>query len=361
MLPRPMKVRIDLRSDTVTLPPPEMREAIARAELGDDVYGEDPEVNRLESMSAVLLGMEAAVFVPSGTMANLLALLAHCPRGHQVLVGDQSDIWLWEAGGAAALGGLVYHPVPTRPGGELALADLEAALMDPDDPQCAPAGLICLEDTHCISGGRALSLRYLESVRAFADRHRLPIHLDGARLFNAAVAQGVAASRIAAYADSAMFALSKGLCAPIGSVVAGRHGFAATVRRLRKMVGGGMRQAGIAASAGVFALERMIGRLAEDHENARLLAAGLVSIPGIDMDPEEPQTNIVIWRLATADLSPGRFVAELATLGVGLGELGRGRLRAVTHLGIGRPEIEEALAAIRSVMARSPAAAGVAP
>ena len=353
MLPKPMKVRIDLRSDTVTLPPPEMREAIARAELGDDVYGEDPEVNRLEAMAASLLGMEASVFVPSGTMANLLALLAHCPRGRRVLVGDQSDVWLWEAGGAAVLGGLVYQPVATRPNGELALADLEAAMMDPDDPQCAPAGLICLEDTHCMSGGRALSEPYLASVRAFADRHHLPIHLDGARLWNAAVAQGIAPERIARHADSAMFALSKGLCAPIGSVVAGRRGFAAAVRRLRKMVGGGMRQAGIAAAAGLYALERMTGRLAEDHENARALAAGLRSIAGFDIDAEPPQTNIVVWRLATEERSAGHLIAELAELGIGIGELGRGRLRAVTHYGIGPAEIESAVAALRFVMART--------
>jgi threonine aldolase len=355
MLPKPMKVRIDLRSDTVTLPPPAMREAIARAELGDDVYGEDPEVNRLETLSVTLLGMEAAVFVPSGTMANLLALMAHCQRGQRVLVGDQSDVWLWEAGGAAVLGGLVYHPLPTGPSGEVAVGDLDAALMDPGDPQCAPAGLICLEDTHCMSGGRPLALDYLAAVRAFADRHRLAIHLDGARLFNAAVAQGVAAAQITRHADSVMVSLSKGLCAPIGSVVAGRHGFAAAVRRLRKMVGGGMRQAGIAAAAGVYALEHMIDRLAEDHETARLLAAGLVSIPGIEIDPQPPATNIVIFRLAAPEIPVGRFIDELAALGVGVGELGRSRVRAVTHHGIGRQEIAAALAAVRAVMARSAA------
>ncbi len=350
MLPKSISARIDLRSDTVTLPPPGMREAIARAELGDDVYGEDPSVNRLEEMAAAMLGAEAAIFVPSGTMANLLSLLAHCPRGHQVLVGDQSDVWLWEAGGAAALGGLVYQPVPTRAGGELATADLAAAILDPEDPQCAPAGLICLENTHCMTGGRVLSLSYLEEIRAFADDRGLPVHLDGARLFNAAVALGVAASRIARHADSVSFCLSKGLAAPIGSMVAGRRAFIARVRRWRKMVGGGMRQAGIAGAAGIYALENMIDRLAEDHEHARLLAAGLARLPGLVFDPEPPQTNIVIWRLAKPGPTPGRFIAALAELGIGVGELGRGRIRAVTHYGIGRDDVAAVVDAVREVV-----------
>lgn len=353
MLPKSISVRIDLRSDTVTLPPPAMREAIAKAEVGDDVYGEDPSVNRLEDMSAATLGAEAAVFVPSGTMANLLSLMAHCPRGHQVLVGDQSDVWLWEAGGAAVLGGLVYQPVPTQPDGELSTADLEAALLDPEDPQCAPAGLICLENTHCMTGGRALSLTYLEQIRVFADHRGLPVHLDAARLFNAALALGAEASRVAQYADSVMFCLSKGLCAPIGSVVVGRQAFIARVRRLRKMIGGGMRQAGIAAAAGIYALENMIDRLAEDHENARLLAAGLAAMPGIVIDSQPPQTNIVCWRLAIPELTPSRFIAALAELDIGVGELGRGRIRAVTHYGIGSDDIAMVLGAVREVLSKA--------
>jgi threonine aldolase len=347
----PGKIRVDLRSDTVTLPPPGMLEAICRAELGDDVYGEDATVNRLESLSAERLGKEAAVLLPSGTMGNLLSLLAHCQRGQKVLVGDRSDIWLWEAGGASALGGLVYHPVPTGPGGELPIEELAAAVGEVEDPQCAAPGAICLETTHCMAGGRPLSLAYLARVRAFADERGLPVHLDGARLFNAALALGMEARHIAALADSVMFCLSKGLAAPVGSMVVGGAAFIARVRRLRKMVGGGMRQAGIIAAGGIFALERMVDRLAEDHLNARLLFEGLAAMRGIVRDPEPPDTNIVFWRLAEGPAAAASFIDALALEGVAVGELGYGQIRAVTHYGIGPADIEATVQAVARVMA----------
>lgn len=354
-LPRPLaepgRTRVDLRSDTVTLPPPGMLEAISRAELGDDVYGEDATVNRLESQAAERLGKEAAVLVPSGTMGNLLALLAHCQRGQKVLVGDRSDIWLWEAGGASVLGGLVYHPVPTRPDGELAVEDLEDALGEPEDSQCAVPGVICLETTHCMTGGRPLSLGYLARVKDFAAGHGLPVHLDGARLFNAALALGTDVRRITALADSVMFCLSKGLAAPVGSIVAGDAAFIARVRRWRKAVGGGMRQAGILAAAGLFALDRMIDRLAEDHRTARLLFDGLAAVPGIVRDPDPPETNIVFWSLADGPAAVAPFIDALAREGVAVGELGRGRIRAVTHYGISPEDIETAVGAVARVAA----------
>jgi threonine aldolase len=354
-LPRPLadpgRIRVDLRSDTVTLPPPGMLEAISGAELGDDVYGEDATVNRLESLAAERLGKEAAILVPSGTMGNLLALLAHCQRGQKILVGDCSDIWLWEAGGASALGGLVYHPVPTQPDGELALQDLAAALGKSEDPQCAVPGVVCLETTHCMAGGRPLSLEYLAQVRAFAGERGLPVHLDGARLFNAALAQATDVRRIAALADSVMFCLSKGLAAPVGSLVAGEAPFIARVRRWRKMAGGGMRQAGIIAAAGLFALERMVDRLAEDHRTARLLFDGLAEVPSILRDPEPPETNIVFWGLADGPSAAGPFIAALALEGVAVGELGYGRIRAVTHYGINPEDIEIAVGAVARVAA----------
>lgn len=343
---------IDLRSDTLTLPPPEMREAMARAEVGDDVYGEDPSVNRLEQQAAHRLGKEAAIFVPSGTMANLLALLAHCPRGRMVLLGDQSDLWQWEAGGPSVLGGLVLHPVPTGPRGELELVDLELPFHGAEDPQCAEPGLICLESTHCMSGGWPLSLDYLARVRDFAAQRGVPVHLDGARLFNAAVAQGVEPARIAACADSVAFCLSKGLAAPVGSVLAGRIELIRRVRRWRKMVGGGMRQAGFLAAAGLYALERMVARLADDHATARLLAQGLQAVEGLELETASPPTNIVFWCLSDPDRSVSSFVTELAAEGLRVLELGKGRIRAVTHYGIGPGEVELAVEAVRSVAGR---------
>jgi len=346
-------IAVDLLSDTVTLPPPAMVEAMRRAELGDDGYGEDPTVNRLEAWTAERLGKEAAILVASGTMANLLSLLAHCPRGRKILLGDQTDMWLWEAGGAAVLGGLVYQPLPNRPNGELDLDDLERAVAATASPDCAQAGVVCLEDTHCLCGGRVLTLDYLARVRAFAGRHGLPVHLDGARLWNAAVALGCDVREITRHADSVSFCLSKGLAAPIGSLVAGSRDFVAQVRQLRKMVGGGMRQAGFIAAAGLYALQEMVDRLAEDHAHARLLAEGLAAIPGVVLDPPSPETNIVFWRLADPGSSVPAFLAALRRRGVRVSELGAGRLRAVTHYGIGQADVEIAVAAVREAVAES--------
>jgi threonine aldolase len=348
-----MRARIDLRSDTVTLPPREMLAEIARAELGDDVYGEDPTVNRLEEMAAERLGKEAALLVSSGTMGNLLAFLAHCGRGRRILLGDRSDAWLWEAGGASALGGLVYHPVPTGPGGELAVDDLEEALLEPSDPQCAEPGVVCVENTHCMSGGRILRSGYLAAVRGFASRTGIPLHLDGARIFNASVALGIDVAEVAQVADSVMFCLSKGLAAPIGSILAGSHGFILRARRLRKMLGGGMRQAGIVAAAGLYALERMVGRLAEDHRHARMLYDGLGGIEGIVLDPVPPETNIVFWTLREPGLSCAAFIAALGEREVAVGELGRNRIRAVTHFGITQEDVGLTVEAVRQVSALS--------
>jgi threonine aldolase len=352
-----MKDPIDLRSDTVTLPPLNMRKAIARAQLGDDVYREDPTVNDLERMVARKLGKEAALLTPSGTMANLLAILSHCSQRKRLLVGDLSDIWKWEAGGASLLGGLVYDPLPTQPNGEIAIAAMEAALYGEQDFQCVPAGLICLENTHCWCGGKVLSLEYLARVYEFAQRRSLPVHMDGARLFNAAVSMGMDVRHFATFADSITICLSKGLAAPVGSVLAGRSSLINNARRLRKMLGGGMRQAGIVAAGGIYSLEKMVDRLSEDHANARVLAEGLAEIPGVEISPEPPQTNIVFFTLADHELSLKYFLYSLENEGVRVSELGRRRLRAVTHYGVSPEDIKFAIEAVGRALAHTRAAA----
>ena len=340
---------IDLRSDTVTLPSPAMRRAMAEAPLGDDVYGEDPTVNRLEALAAERVGKEAALLVVSGTMGNLCALLAHCARGEEVIVGDQSHIYNYEAGGAAVLGGVAFHVVPTLPNGELPLGELAAAVRDPGDSHEAITRLICLENTHNRCGGVALAPDYMRDVRAFAHERGLAVHLDGARLFNAAVAQRTDVASITQHVDSVQFCLSKGLAAPVGSIVAGDAAFVARARRIRKLVGGGMRQAGVLAAAGIVALEEMVERMAEDHSNARMLAEGLASFPQIALDLATVQSDIVIFQLRAG--SPTALVQALAARGVLVGEVGRGAIRAVTHYGIDASDIEETLEATRAALA----------
>jgi threonine aldolase len=352
-----MKSFIDLRSDTVTLPPLNMRKAIARAELGDDVYGEDPTVNELERLVARTLGKEAAILTPSGTMANLLAILAHCSQRKKLLVGDLSDIWKWEAGGASLLGGLLYHPLATLSNGEIPIEAMDVALYGEQDSQCVPAGLICLENTHCLCGGKVLSLEYLAQVHEFAQRRSLPVHMDGARIFNASVSMGVDVRYITTFADSITICLSKGLAAPVGSVLAGRSSFINNARRLRKMLGGGMRQAGILAAGGIYSLEQMVERLAEDHTNARYMAQGLAEIPGIQVALEPPQTNIVFFTLADTEISLKYFLYALENEGVRVMELGKGKIRAVTHYGVSQADIKFCIEAVGRALARARAAA----
>jgi threonine aldolase len=342
---------IDLRSDTVTLPSPAMREAIARADLGDDVYGEDPTVNQLEELAAAMVGKAAAVLVPTGTMGNLSAVLAHGGRGERVILGDECHIYRYEAGGASALGGLIYQALPNRADGTINLAALSAAAAASDDLHQAPPGLICLENTHNRCGGVVLPISYLAATHAIAQQHGLPLHLDGARVFNAAVALGVDVRAITQHVDSVQLCLSKGLSAPVGSLVAGTRPFIARVRRMRKLLGGGMRQAGVIAAAGVVALREMVGRLADDHANARALAAGLAELPGLSVDLALVQSNIVRFELGAGRLSVADLLAGLRGRGVLMGGLGGQMLRAVTHYGIERDDIDRAVQAMRETLA----------
>ena len=341
---------IDLRSDTVTLPTPAMREAMYKAELGDDVFGEDPTVNRLQALAAKLMGKEAALFVPSGTMANLVCLLTHCGRGEEAIMGHLSHTFLFEAGGSAAVGGIHPRTVTNQPDGTLALDDLEAAVRDPANAHYPHTRLIGLENTHNRCSGAVLPPAYIAQVRALADRHGLAIHLDGARVFNAAVALGLPPSAIVRDVDSVSFCLSKGLSAPVGSLICGSTDFVKRAHRNRKLLGGAMRQAGVLAAAGIVALETMIGRLAEDHANAHRLADGLARIPGILLDPSRVPTNIVLFDLALGQLTGRALSTALASRGVLINATGPRQLRAVTHYGIGGEDIDRALSVVEDAV-----------
>jgi len=340
---------IDLRSDTVTQPTPSMREAMYRAEVGDDVFGEDPTVNRLEELGAGMVGKEAALFVASGTMGNLVSLLSHCQRGDEVILGDRCHTFLYEVAGAAGLGGIQLRPLTNEEDGTLDLQEIEAAIRPPNI-HFPPTRLICLENSHNRCGGAALSPDYMGSVAAIARRSLLSLHLDGARIFNAAISLGVGVKELTRHADSVMFCLSKGLAAPVGSLVAASEAFIQRARKMRKMVGGGMRQVGILAAAGIVALTEMVDRLAEDHRNARILAKGLAEMRGIEIDLARVETNIVIFSLVAEHITPGELVMDLEDRGVRLLAIGGDRLRAVTHYGIGEEDIKVALEAFRKVL-----------
>ncbi len=339
---------VDLRSDTITLPTEAMRKAMARAELGDDVFGEDPTVRKLEETAAPLMGKDAALLVASGTMGNLVCQMSHCGRGDEMILGDKSHIFYFEQGGSAAVGGIHSRTVPNQPDGTLSPEDIASAVRA-DDVHFPVTRLIVLENTHNLCGGTPLSIDYVNRIGAIAGEHHLKVHVDGARIFNAAVALGVSPAELAAPADSISFCLSKGLAAPVGSVVCGSTEFIAHARRMRKVLGGGMRQSGVIAAAGLVALEQMVARLAEDHENAHRLAEGLADMGVISAeDLSRIRTNIVYM-----DLSPGlqaaHVVRKLQEEGVRVLAAGPNRLRAVTHYGITAKDVEVALAAFRKV------------
>jgi threonine aldolase len=340
---------VDLRSDTITRPTPSMRRAMAEAEVGDDVFGEDPTVNRLEGMAAERLGKEAALFVPSGTMANLASLFAHCGRGDEVILGDQSHTYIYEQGGIAVLGSIHPRPLHNEPDGTIDLHAIEAAIR-PENVHFPRTRLISLENTHNRCHGSSLSLSYLAAVREVADRYGLKVHLDGARLFNAAVARAVEAREIAAWADSVSFCFSKALAAPIGSVVCGSRAFIAEARRARKVLGGGMRQAGVLAAACIVALEEMVDRLADDHANARGLAEGLVDVGGLSIDPALVTTNMVYVEVERKDMTSQLLAERLSAEGVLVLPTNPHRIRAVTHYQVTPDDIHQALDAFRRVM-----------
>jgi threonine aldolase len=326
-----------------------MLKAMTEAEVGDDVFGEDPTINKLEEMAADRLGKEAALFVASGTMGNLVSLLAHCARGDEIILGSLSHTFFFEQGGSAAVGGIHPRTVANQPDGTLALSEIEAAIRS-DNIHFPLTRLIVLENTHNLCGGYPLDIDYMKSVGDIARRHDLKIHVDGARIFNAAVALDVKVDQLVAEADSVSFCLSKGLAAPVGSVVCGSRDFIFQARRARKVLGGGMRQAGVLAAAGLIALNEMVDRLADDHANARKLAEGLAEMPGLSIDPSLIKTDIVYFEVIRENLTVEDLVKRLEEQGVRMLPVGPGRIRAVTHYHITPEDIDYALGAFSEVL-----------
>ncbi|HVT59737.1 MAG TPA: GntG family PLP-dependent aldolase [Thermoanaerobaculia bacterium] len=359
-----MDLPIDLRSDTVTRPDAEMRRAMAAAEVGDDCLREDPTVARLEEEAAAAIGFEAALFVPTGTMGNQIALHLHGAPGSEVICDARSHIVHHEMGGMAVLSGLLPHVIDT-PHGQLSPEAVEEAIAPPDSPG-ARTGLLAVENSHNMAGGTVYEQSELEALLAVARRHRLPAHLDGARIFNAAIALGSSAAALAAGFDSVMFCLSKGLGAPVGSLVCGSCDFAREARRVRRTFGGAMRQAGVIAAAGLVALRRGPAHLADDHAHAAMLAHAVAELPGVELDPAAVRTNIVIFRLSPALLGGAvppaglatAFLGRLRAAGVLGDQLAHDQVRLVTHRDVGRAQIAEAIACLRRLFAPRVAAAG---
>ncbi len=333
---------VDLRSDTITRPTPEMRQAMADAEVGDDVFGEDPTVNRLEEMVARQLGKEAALFVASGTMANLVSQLTHCNRGDEIILGDQSHIFLSEQGGSAALGGIHPRTVPNQPDGTLALDDIVAAIRG-ENIHFPRTKLIVVENTHNRCNGSPLDPGYMHAVGEIARDHGLQVHLDGARLFNAALALETTVQHLAEHADSLSICLSKGLAAPVGSVVSGTRDFILEARRVRKILGGGMRQAGVLAAAGIVALNKMVDRLTDDHANAKLLAEGLAELDAVAIEPARIKTNIVYFEIEHKKMAARILTQVFQEEGVRMLPTGPRQLRAVTNYHVTADDIEYVL------------------
>ncbi len=358
--------RIDLRSDTVTHPTPAMRRAMAEAEVGDDVFGDDPTVNALEERAAALLGKEAGLFVASGTMGNLVAQLAHLGRGQETIASAESHLVMDEAAGHAVVVGTSVRALPDRPDGTLDLDLVADSFRDPEDPHEPLSGLVAIENTHAHSMGQPLSVAYTRTIADVAHAHGVPLHVDGARFFNAAVALGVDPATLAGPADSVTFCLSKGLACPIGSIIVGSRAYIWRARRARKLVGGGMRQVGVLAAPGLLALsdgpDGMIARLADDHANARRLAEGLADLAGIEspggvaqpapgrLDPDRARTNFVIFRVAR---DRAALLAALEAHGVLMVPYSHGTIRAVTHYGITADDIDATVAAVRDALAET--------
>jgi threonine aldolase len=351
---------IDLRSDTVTQPTPEMRQAMAYAPVGDDVYGEDPTVNALQDKAAALFGKEAALFVASGTMGNICSVLAHCGRGDEMILGKQSHIFRYEVGSAAAYGGIHPHTLEVSKDGTMDLAAIRAAIRE-DDEHMPVTRLVCLENTHGGASGAPVSAEYIAQVAEIARAHTMRLHIDGARIFNAAAALNTPVAELARHADSLTFCLSKGLCAPVGSVIVGSRDFIRRAHKIRKSMGGGMRQAGILAAAGIVALDTIAPRLGEDHVNARLMAEGIAALPHVEIDLDTVRTNMFFFRLTEdSPVDPetlsARLKDEYNILTFAYHRSGR-HFRFVTHYWITREHVGQVIDAMRAILVGAPVSA----
>ena len=340
---------VDLRSDTVTHPTPQMRKAMYEAEVGDDVYREDPTIIKLEELGAQMTGKEAGLFVASGTMGNQIAVMAHTKKSDEVICETESHIFYYEVGGIACLSGAQPRPITGVNG--ILTADQIKSVIRSNDVHAPDTGLICLENTHNRAGGTCYTLENLEAIAQLATAHALPVHMDGARIFNAAVALGVSAAEIAHHTQTVQFCMSKGLGAPVGSLLTGSKDFINKSRRFRKMVGGGMRQAGILAAAGLVALTNMVDRLADDHKHARILGEELANL-GLKIDLSTVQTNIVIFDVSPTGKTAKVFADQLRSGGIKVNEFGEYKIRMVTHYGISRKDIDYTLAVVARIIAR---------
>ena len=341
--------KIDLRSDTITLPTKEMLDAIDRADLGDDVFQEDPTINQLEELAAKRFNKQAALFVPSGTMANLVAVLSHCQRGDEVILGDQAHTFLYEAGGISSFGGVHSRQLVNQADGTIAIDDIKHAIRK-EDVHFPTTRLICLENTHNRCFGMPLSSDYVNSVAEVAKNDSILVHVDGARIFNAAVSLDISVAELTHEIDSVSFCLSKGLSAPAGSLLCGPEDFIYRARRNRKALGGGMRQAGILAAAGIIALENMTERIADDHQNARALAEGISDIKGISIDLDKIQTNIIYFSLDHPKIESSLFLDKMCEKNIHFFELGPSWYRLVTHNGISKDDVSNVVEEFRQLL-----------
>ena len=341
---------IDLRSDTVTMPSKEMKQFMLNAPLGDDVYGDDPSVNTLENQASDLFGKEDSVFIPSGTMANLIAVLSHCNRGDEILLGNKSHIFVYEAGGTSVFGGIHSHQLHNNNDGTINVDDIENGIRPSTDNHYPTSKLICLENTHNLCFGAPIKENYFKKVKNIADNHKLKIHIDGARIFNAAVALNTSVKKLTKNADSVSCCLSKGLSAPVGSLLLGSKNFILKAKRLRKALGGGMRQSGILAAAGIYSFNNMVDRLQEDHYNAKLLASELSEIDELKINLNNVHTNIIFFYLNNTNLKDDKFILELLHNNIKIDSKGNRKFRMVTHSNFKKNDVAFVVNKIKSII-----------